>query len=196
MNEPRILTQATKERVALVLAVACDGYLCAQGDEPPTYSFRKRLTASGVVTVHIQCDGCGRSRSGALKRADFAHWQDFPLWDDELPERHRSRIEEFHDASRSARAAEAQGAGEKAFEELARRRENYREWLAISPEWKALRERVLYRSARLCEACLNANARDVHHLTYRLGRLPPAWELRAVCRPCHDRLHDWTGGEE
>lgn len=27
------------------------------------------------------------------------------------------------------------------------------------------------------------------HLTYRLGVMPPAWQLRAVCMACHDRLH-------
>ena len=48
------------------------------------------------------------------------------------------------------------------------------------------------RADNLCEACLARPASDVHHLTYDLGRLPPAWELRAVCRACHDRLHAWT----
>lgn len=185
---PRILTQATRERVENVLAVACGGYMC---DGVPGPTFVRRATAHGVVTVHIQCGKCGRSRSGALKRADFAHWQDFPKWDDERVERHRRRITEHLDGFREA-AVNRQVQAEEAFES---RRREYREWLSTSAEWRALRWRVLTRAERRCEACLNATAGDVHHLTYRLGRLPPAWELRAVCRNCHDRLHDWAAGE-
>ena len=65
----------------------------------------------------------------------------------------------------------------------------YHQWLLGSPEWADLRQRVLERANYLCEACLLNGTDDVHHLTYDLGLLPPAWELRAVCRECHERLH-------
>lgn len=189
---PRITSQATRERVESILVQECGGYLCEGSPNPP---FVRRRTANGVVTVHIQCDKCGRSRSGALKRADFPYWQDFREWDEERVERHRRRINEHLDTKREQLRQEFPTLEQQA-EQREERREIYREWLATSVEWKTIRARVLARANRVCEACLAAPASDVHHLTYQRGWLPPAWELRAVCRPCHDRLHDWTGGDE
>jgi hypothetical protein len=167
----------------------CDGYLC----EPPAAPIlTRRRTSNAVVTVHIQCGNCGKSRSGALKRADFPYWQDFAPWSDELIDRHRERINTCH---AETRAAMGQNRAEHAAE-AAQRRADYALWLLRSPEWRTLRDRVMRRAMFICEACLANKAGDVHHITYQLGKLPPAWELRAVCRTCHDRLHDWTGGEE
>jgi hypothetical protein len=53
---------------------------------------------------------------------------------------------------------------------------------------------VMRRSRGWCEACLVSKAVTVHHLTYEFGVLPPAWHLRAVCHPYHDRLH--TGDDD
>jgi 5-methylcytosine-specific restriction endonuclease McrA len=63
-------------------------------------------------------------------------------------------------------------------------------WVETSTEWAALRLKVFIRSKGRCEACGDARARAVHHLSYRYGRTPPLWCLKAVCDPCHDRLHD------
>ena len=76
-------------------------------------------------------------------------------------------------------------------------REEYRNKFLRSPEWRELRSRVLKRAAFVCEACLIQHATDVHHLRYGLNCLPPAWDLRAVCRGCHEALHGavaaWAG---
>jgi len=189
LSPVRILTQATRERVEAIMGTPCDGYLC---EAPAAAILTRRLTSAAVVTVHIQCGNCGKSRSGALKRADFPYWQDFTPWSDELAERHREKIKVDHADSR---ATFDQDRETRAAEEL-RRRADYSRWLLTSPDWQTLRDRVLRRAIFICEACLAARANDVHHVTYELGRLPPAWELRAVCRRCHERLHDWTGGEE
>jgi hypothetical protein len=189
LSPVRILTQATRERVEAIMGSPCDGYLC----EPPAAAiFTRRRTRNAIVTVHIQCGNCGRSRSGALKRADFPYWQDFTPWSDELAERHRERINTLHALDRGGR----EKSREDRAAEAARRRAEYARWLLTSPEWRTLRDRVWRRAGGICEACLANQAGDIHHVTYALGRLPPAWELRAVCRSCHDRLHDWTGGEE
>ena len=70
------------------------------------------------------------------------------------------------------------------------RRADYREWCRTSQEWDHIKSRVLWRSAGVCEACLDNDADTVHHLTYDHGKIPPAWELKAVCQTCHVRLHD------
>jgi 5-methylcytosine-specific restriction endonuclease McrA len=75
--------------------------------------------------------------------------------------------------------------------------DSYAEWAANSSEWAALRLKVLLRARSRCEACGEARAVHVHHLTYKYGRLPPIWCLKAVCSTCHARLHGvgdaWCG---
>jgi hypothetical protein len=72
---------------------------------------------------------------------------------------------------------------------LHQRRADYREWCLSSPDWAAIRDRVLWRSRGFCEACLVEKAVTAHHITYEFGKLPPAWCLKAVCAKCHERLH-------
>jgi hypothetical protein len=180
---PRLLTMVTRERVNGALTRKCTGWHC-EGD---TARFTRRLVGANW-TIHIQCLGCGRSLAGALRRDDVQDWRQLPLWDDTIRE-------EFDNKSTSTALITIEEQREAREREAAVRRSEYSRWLLTSPEWRTLRDRVVRRSLGNCEACLASRASDVHHLTYRLGRLPPAWELRAVCRECHDRLHNWIGGE-
>ena len=183
---PRMGVEA-QERVRSALAKPCDGYLC----DCPTATLRRR-NARGTVTVHLQCDGCGRSLGGAMRRAEHYLWQSYAEWDDRLQSAHSERIERERYRSIDAFQAMMADRHARSDAEAAERREEYRTLFLRSPEWRALAGRVMARADNLCEACLARPASDVHHLTYDLGRLPPAWELRAVCRACHDRLHAWT----
>lgn len=65
----------------------------------------------------------------------------------------------------------------------------YNEYLK-SPVWRAKREKVFARAKNTCEACGDAPAYQVHHLTYdNVGR-EPLFDLVAVCAECHKILHD------
>ena len=68
------------------------------------------------------------------------------------------------------------------------RRAAYEEYMN-SPQWEALRLRVLTRARGICECCLISPAVQVHHLTYEHFMHEYAWELRAVCMPCHQAIH-------
>lgn len=95
-----------------------------------------------------------------------------------------------------ARAAdrEAQYQKEQADREAARKAEredwmrNYSAYLA-SPEWKARRFKVMRRANGICEGCGDAPAVQVHHRTYAHVFAEFLFELVAICKPCHDRLH-------
>lgn len=58
-----------------------------------------------------------------------------------------------------------------------------------TPEWRELRARVLDRARGVCEGCLDAPASQVHHLTYDHKGAEFAFELRALCDACHERIH-------
>lgn len=126
----------------------------------------------------LQCMGCGKPRDEVLKATNHRHpgryfCFDEDLWNDGLGRPH------FGGGPKDAAL-------------------DYQRWLLESREWRQLSRRVRERAGTQCEACLERPATEVHHLTYRLGRLPPAWLLKAVCRECHDRFKaaddEWNPG--
>jgi len=58
-----------------------------------------------------------------------------------------------------------------------------------SPEWGAIKRRILGAAQHRCRAC-DRKARDVHHRDYRPRVLAGDDDnaLIALCRPCHDRI--------
>jgi len=66
----------------------------------------------------------------------------------------------------------------------------YEEYLR-SPEWKAIRRKVLARDQHRCRASgCERRATVVHHARYPhvLGREHLSW-LYSLCAPCHDEIH-------
>lgn len=142
------------------------------------FSLVKRQKSNGSWTVQIQCRECGASTCQPLPLRDHPRWQSYPMWDESISDAYQERRQLAQEDARE------------------NRRREYDDWLLRSEEWAALRMRVLVRAGAICEACLSARAVEVHHETYDLGRLPPAWLLRAVCAECHARLHDrWAADD-
>lgn len=141
-----------------------------------------KRAVSSHWTVTIQCDVCGKAVGGAIKRENVGNWQSLPEWDGERHEKWFAEFRRQSIATMDARRASFDHARDK-------RSAEYAEWRRTSPDWHRIRDLVLQRANFRCEACLSAPASVVHHLTYEWGKLPPAWELRAVCGVCHDRIH-------
>lgn len=60
----------------------------------------------------------------------------------------------------------------------------------LSPKWKARRVQAIARAGGCCEMCGDCDAPlDVHHLTYRHFKHESLDELKAVCRSCHQKIH-------
>jgi hypothetical protein len=58
-----------------------------------------------------------------------------------------------------------------------------------SQQWADKRDRVLRRASYHCEGCAQRPAVDVHHLTYEHVTQEFLFELVALCRECHERIH-------
>lgn len=58
-----------------------------------------------------------------------------------------------------------------------------------SSEWKTRRRLVMERAKGLCEGCRQADAAEVHHLSYEHLGNEFLFELVALCRDCHSRVH-------
>src|SRR5262249_17294921 len=74
-------------------------------------------------------------------------------------------------------------------------RDAYESYLS-SPEWDDRRALVLKRARGICEGCGQVPATEVHHLTYSHVGNELLWQLVAVCRRCHARVHNPEDGTE
>jgi 5-methylcytosine-specific restriction endonuclease McrA len=64
-----------------------------------------------------------------------------------------------------------------------------------SPQWRAVRAKVMKRADGLCEGCGALRPTQVHHLSYDHKFNEFLFELVAVCDQCHERLHRETGSD-
>ena len=144
-----------------------------------TIQVRRRVIRGGQVTWWEQCSVCG-AKFRQLKSSETpAGTRSNPVdYDEEANAAYHSRIN-----------AAVQGYYEATKEhELAERRRIYRDYL-LSPEWAKRREKVLRRANGICEGCGEARATQVHHKTYDHIYNEPLFDLVAICKACHESIH-------
>jgi hypothetical protein len=127
----------------------------------------------------ITCEVCLKSRES---RAKWAEW-----------EKNYARQQE-----EARRAQQAQQPRQMSYDERQRQwQSDYREYLS-SPIWLGKRARVLQRADGMCEGCGCRRAWQVHHLRYPKNCRPGSddwirqeklFDLRAICRECHEDVH-------
>jgi 5-methylcytosine-specific restriction endonuclease McrA len=121
------------------------------------------------------CDACGRFVGSALKHS-LAN-DDTPWLDREQAERPKRMQIEYSEQLGADRERQAE-----------QWRADYEAYL-LSPEWDDKRALVLKRARGVCEGCGEVPATEVHHLTYSHVGNELLWQLVAVCRNCHARVH-------
>jgi hypothetical protein len=135
----------------------------------------RRVISGGQARPWLLCPDCGHSR--ALKMAEYPDLGALPEFDDGIRDRvyEKNHIlwQEKMQREREERSAQWWDA--------------YHAYLS-SPEWRERRRRVLKRANGVCEACLEQEATQVHHETYKHVGNEPLFELRAVCVECHERI--------
>lgn len=148
--------------------------------EHPQKDYVYKVTAAGR-RYYEQCQACGYvlpNQVGLKMLRNFVAEADVPPIDEAAHERGRRAMWDADNAEWKERYKEV----------AAERREEASDYYA-SAAWKKRRQAVLARDKFKCQACLQANAWDVHHLTYvRFGR-EPLFDLVSICRPCHEDLH-------
>lgn len=139
------------------------------------WELRFRRASSGMQMFAYQCLLCGEKSSWIAKSRI----------------RDINAIQEIDDSIRAERYQRDRDMWEsKRAEESRQWWENYNRYLQ-SQEWLRRRMAVLKRAQGRCEArveCDGDVAEQVHHTSYAHLGNEPMWELRAVCKPCHDRI--------
>jgi 5-methylcytosine-specific restriction endonuclease McrA len=137
-------------------------------EEPGNTLCGKRLSEIGGKQVpsdrEATCKSCEMVRVRRIERA--RSWQEF-----------------------GTRSAEQQAQAEAEREQ--KRAEWFRRYNAYlkTPQWRTKSQMVLERASYRCEGCGMARATQAHHLTYDHVGDELLWELRAVCKGCHERAH-------
>jgi hypothetical protein len=153
-----------------------DPYRC----EHDHTEIRRRTVAGGRVQYWQQCQRCGHGPR-AVKPSLSAVMGGIPDWDEELNERWDRERSAWYEARR--KNWEEDQAREKA--EFWERYEAYLQ----TPEWREKRARVLERAGGVCEGCGERRPVHAHHLTYERVGDEMLFDLAAVCRDCHEKLH-------
>ena len=140
---------------------------------------RSRVVQGGGVQIKKQCLSCGQPLGNPLRKADFPHTAPF---DEELLQKREAdeRRLEWRTAVKYKRKLELRELGFQL---------NYDSYIR-SPKWQKKRLLILKRCGGLCEGCMENNAKEVHHLTYKHFGDELLFELVALCQTCHGRIHD------
>ncbi len=147
----------------------------------------KLITSSGTIQVRNQCQNCGDLRPNSLGGYSKEQREILPLVDLRKREDRGNKFSEMIKSfwvKVSDKRAQQQALGKQQWIQ------QYNAYLN-SPAWKEKRLSVLKRDNYLCQCCLDAYATQVHHKSYQFVDLKgnePAFDLVAICVPCHDKI--------
>lgn len=142
---------------------------------------------AGVAVYRWRCNSCGGYLSHTISHQDA---RQLPYEPEAGPDLETARL--HYEAARTRMHERAQSLRETylARQDDQRKRE-YAAYL-MTPAWRARRDKVLKRAGGMCEGCGDRPAVQVHHLTYRRIFREMLFDLRAVCRECHEQIHEET----
>lgn len=142
-----------------------------------------RFVNAGGASMHQHCcKDCGYAHSRWIKREDAEREGIAVDFTKDQAASISNRYRSEREASLKALANDA------AVRMQPENRASHDDYLR-SPQWQRRRSKVMARAGHLCEGCLTNPALDVHHRTYAHFGNEFAFELIALCRPCHERLH-------
>jgi len=138
---------------------------------------RYKTFSNGTRHLCTQCMTCGKMPGGTVrwlsqKGIDIHSFEEF---DETISERWR--------------AAQNQVRQLKLQKEKLERHLEYERYIRESAEWQAIRVKVMKRDGYLCQACLETGATEVHHKNYLHLFDEILFDLIAVCRACHQKIH-------
>lgn len=145
---------------------------------PVTSGLRRRTCSNGTFQVRQQCPQCGRSIGDPIPHYQVEDIFRLPAWDDGPEERQKSLLADLELVRREQRAEQDRAWWDQYTAHLA------------SDQWRVTADKVLRRAGYTCEGCMEQRATQVHHLTYDHMGAEFLFELRALCRSCHERLHE------
>lgn len=132
-----------------------------------------------------QCLRCGTMISNSVTQEDRKKsLTDLPVWDE-------TRNTRFHEARSAANKLAGEIAAEKRQQQQDAKNRQWWDWYnqyTQSGQWQKRRQKVFERDGYRCQACLEKEATEVHHLNYAHVGNEPLFDLIAVCHACHESI--------
>lgn len=154
--------------------------------DPRRQELRRGTNKNGSPVIRMQCLDCGERVGQSIKRPPNA--DDLSEIDDSIYEAHiaartaaKDRIDQKY-VEIQLRRWKAKEKGDSYYKQA-------HEAYISSPAWKERRRLVMDRAQGHCEGCRKAAASEVHHLSYEHLGHEFLFELVALCRDCHSRVH-------
>lgn len=145
----------------------------------------KRLNSAGNEFFSRYCPYCGVKWGAMIKRADAEReGVAADLTEQEMD----SRADAYLKQRQAHFDKIVSEAADRAFEARPENTPDYQDYLR-SPQWKRKAAAIMERAGGKCEGCLSRAAEEVHHTTYAHIYNEFAFQLLALCSPCHRRYH-------
>lgn len=163
-------------------AISVNEYGFLSCDHSAETAIRKRIQSNNVAIFCRQCLTCGANLGAVGKGSpEVLRLATIDAFDETIRDDWRMQTQLYREEKLRLQQ-------EARDQEQAERHAAYSEYLT-SPAWKKKRAMVLDRAGDLCEGCGVNRAIQVHHLTYEHVGDEFLWELKAVCRQCHQKAH-------
>lgn len=147
---------------------------------------RKLIVGGNGIQIRPQCLKCGSAVGNAIRKDSSP--ANLPPFDERLaPVFEAARAADYKNIVKKHLALQDRREASNQIE--------YHAYLA-SAVWAEKRRKVIERAGGICEGCRDQPAEIVHHLTYYHIYDEFLFELVALCRLCHDRIHDEQNDEE
>lgn len=145
----------------------------------PAKTLRYKICSNKTRQYGYQCDYCGDMVGVLIPKPPLTERLELPEWDASLRAAYYRKRPNYFELCR---------------EEQTNLFWRFHEGYMNTKKWQGIRSKVLERSEGMCEGCLVRLADNVHHKTYKHLGDELLFELVAVCRKCHDRVHRQVQG--
>ena len=143
-----------------------------------------RQISTGPRRAH-QCLRCGTMTNNPISAEDKKRqFDDLPKFDESIGKR-------WNESRHAAMELAATIAAEKRQQKLDDQNRQWWDWYnqyTQSISWRVRRKKTLERDGYRCQACLENEATEVHHLTYAHAGCEPLFDLISVCNNCHEAI--------
>lgn len=145
----------------------------------------KFKNSCGSLHLKKQCFQCGQLEGRYYAKKEVLNFNNLPDADLILAEKFENiDYEKVNNIYKRYEEKRKKIKKEKSLNEFL---EQHTEYLKTI-EWKKKRNLVLNRDNYICQSCLECEATQVHHKSYRYWKNEPLFELISVCDKCHDSI--------
>lgn len=153
-----------------------------------SFEFVYMVQSNGTYKIKRQCIKCGEHDGKAYKHSEISDLKykiKVGLIKEFNPKLGVADYELFYQIQQK----QIQEQKDNIVNEKEQWRKEHQEYLK-SPKWKNIRQKVLRRDNFICQGCLENQATEVHHLTYKHWKDELMFELISICRTCHEKEHN------